>query len=382
MQIRLVPRQSPSQFMVYAAPIAAVLFTIVFGGLVFSLIDYDGVATVCGKKIGYNGFATVCEIFRAPIFGPSDKLDFSAWPDLWGKAAPLIIIAIGLSICFRANVWNIGAEGQYLVGALAGTGVALLTWEMEGWWILPLMCLAGALGGALYAAIPAFLRTRLQVNEILSSLMLTYVSLQLLYYLMNGPWKDPMGFGFPTTRMFNPSQILPEILPYIHFGIPLAFFIALLAWLAMSRSVFGFQIRVAGAAPTAARYGGFNEKLTIWFALLISGALAGLAGVFEAAGPFGQMTSTFPAGYGFTAIIIAFLGRLHPVGIIFAGLVLAVSYVGGEIVQYKLGVPNAAVGVLQAMMLFSLLAMDVLIKSRIEITLPGGRVLGKQEGGE
>jgi ABC-type uncharacterized transport system permease subunit len=355
MLIELVPRKEPSRSMLYLTPVIAVLLTMIVGAIIFSLL-------------GYDGLGAVKEIFISPI------IDVSKWQDLGVKAAPLILIATGLSIGFRANVWNIGAEGQYIVGGLAGTGVALATWHMEGLWILPLMCVAGALGGMAYAAIPAFLRTRLQVNEILSSLMLTYVAIQLLYYLVRSPWKDPEGFNFPQTRLFNDSQILPEIGDTIvHLGVPLAFIIAVIAWFILSKTVFGFQIRVVGAAPHAARYGGFNQKRTIWMALLASGGLAGLAGVFEAAGPFGQMVPQFPTGYGFTAIIVAFLGRLHPIGIILAGIILAVSYVGGEIAQTNIGLPNAATGLFQAMMLFFLLATDILVKYRLKI---GGTATG------
>ena len=352
MLIELEKRKEPSQTMLYLTPVIAVLATMIVGGILFTLI-------------GHNGFAAVKEIFITPV------IDTHKWQDLGIKAAPLILIAVGLSIGFRANVWNIGAEGQYIVGGLAGTGIALLTWELEGWWILPLMCIAGAIGGALYASIPAFLKTKLNVNEILSSLMLTYASIQLLYYLMRGPWKDPEGFNFPQTRLFNDSQILPEIIPgtIVHLGVPLAFIIAIIAWFVMSKSIFGFQIRVVGSAPAAARYGGFSAKRTIWMVMLIGGGFAGLAGIFEAAGPFQQMVPQFPTGYGFTAIIVAFLGRLHPIGIILGGLVLAISYVGGEIAQTSLGLPNAAAGIFQAMMLFFLLAADILVKYRLKLNV-------------
>ena len=247
--------------------------------------------------------------------------------------------------------------------------MALATWQMEGWWILPLMCLAGVAGGMLYAAIPAFLKTKLNVNEILTSLMLTYVSIQLLYYLMRGPWKDPEGFNFPQSRMFTDSQMLPEIgNSFVHYGVPIAFIVALLAWFILSRTVFGFEIRVVGAAPNAARYGGFNRTRTIWTSLLTAGGLAGFAGILEAAGPYGQMVPQFPTGYGFTAIIVAFLGRLHPVGIMLAAIILAISYVGGEIAQSSIGLPNAASGLFQAMMLFFLLATDILVNYRIRFS--------------
>ena len=156
----------------------------------------------------------------------------------------------------------------------------------------------------------------------------------------------------------------------MHLGVPLAFVVAVVAWFVMSRSVFGFQIRVVGAAPAAARYGGFNANKTIWAALLAGGGLAGFAGILEAAGPFGQMVPQFPTGYGFTAIIVAFLGRLHPIGIVLAGIILAITYVGGELAQSSIGLPAAATGVFQAMMLFFLLATDVLVKYRVKFASP------------
>lgn len=344
----LEPRAQISRQMLYLTPVYAVILTVVVGMIVFTAIGYDG------PGVMYT-------IFVKPFFS------IYSWQDLGIKAAPLIIIAVGLSIGFRANVWNIGAEGQYIVGALAGTGVALATYDMAGWWILPLMCLAGVAGGAAYAAVPALLRTRLGVNEILTSLMLTYVAIQLLFYLMNGPWKDPDGFGFPQSRLFTEDQTMPIVLKgtIIHLGVPLAFVIAIAAWFLLSRSVFGYQVRVVGLAPAAARHGGFDSNRTIWQCLLLSGGLAGLAGVFEASGAFGQMVPAFPTNYGFTAIIVAFLGRLHPIGIILAGLVLALSYVGGEGAQTSMGLPSAGAGIVQAMLLFFLLAVDILVRYQV-----------------
>ncbi|MFO1140880.1 MAG: ABC transporter permease [Amaricoccus sp.] len=348
MLIELEKRKEPSAAMVYLTPLIAVLLTMVVGAVVFTLV-------------GFNGLAAVWEIFVEPLIDPGK------WQDLGTKAAPLVMIAVGLSIGFRANVWNIGAEGQYVIGGLAGTGVALVTWNLDGgWWVLPLMCVAGALAGMAYAAIPAFLKTRLNVNEILSSLMLSYVAIQILYYLMNGPWKDPEGFNFPQTRLFQDFQTLPYIDGVGYLNVPLSLLIAVGVWFVMAKTTFGFQVRTVGAAPQAARYGGFSQEGTVVWTMMIGGGLAGLAGIFEAAGPFGQMVPQFPTGYGFTAIIVAFLGRLHPIGIvILGGLVLAVTYVGGEHAQASLGLPNAATGVFQAMLLFFLLATDILITHRI-----------------
>jgi len=348
MALRLEPRREESRAMMLAAPVIAVAATLIVGAVVFSLLGHDGPGAVY-------------EIFIAPLFNPY------RWQDLLVKAAPLALIATGLSVGFRANIWNIGAEGQLILGGLAGTGVALWSLDMSGAWILPLMIAAGILGGIVWAAIPALLKTKLNVNEILSSLMLNYVAIQLLFYLMRGPWMDPEGFNFPQTAMFSADQTLPMVVPgtLIHLGVPIAAALALTAWFLMVRSVTGFQIRVVGLAPNAARYGGFRQSATVWLAMLVGGGMAGLAGILEAAGPFGQMVPQFPTGYGYTAIIVAFLGRLNPLGILLAALVLALTYVGGESAQTTIGLPSAATGVFQAMMLFFLLAADMLVRYRL-----------------
>lgn len=353
MLLRLEKRPEASRFMLYATPIAAVALTMVVGAIVFSLM-------------GYDGLGAVREIFLTPL------LKSYKWQDLAVKGAPLIIIAVGLAIGYRANVWNIGAEGQYVIGGLAATGVALATYDMTGWWILPLMAIAGVLGGMAWVAVPAVLRTRLKVNEILTTLMLSYVAINLLNYLVAGPWKSPTGFGQLQTKLFTADQTLPYIIPgtIVQLGAPIAIIVAIGAWFIMTRSVFGFGVKAVGSAPSAARYGGFSENRTIWLVLLISGGLAGLAGMLEAAGPFGRMVPQFPTNYGFTAIIVAFLGRLHPIGIIFAGLVLAISFVGGEVAQTTIALPAAAVGIFQAMMLFFLLASDILIRYRVRVVSP------------
>jgi len=341
-------RREPSTLMLLSSPLIAIGLTMLIGMIVFT-------------AMGYDGFHAVESIFLTPFLEPQ------RWGDIGVKGAPLVMIALGLAVGFRANVWNIGAEGQYIMGAIAGTGVALLTYDMTGWWILPAMILAGILGGMAWAAIPAFLRVKLQVSEILTSLMLTYVAVQFLYFLVRGPWKDPGGFNFPQTRMFTADQTLPTVLEgtLVHLGIPAALVLAVVAWLLMEKTTAGYAIKVVGLAPAAARHGGFSAARTTWATMLISGALAGLAGLFEAAGPFGQLTPQFPVGYGFTAIIVAFLGRLNPLGIVFGGIVLAGTYVGGEIAQSTVRLPQAATGLFQATLLFMLLATDVLVRWRI-----------------
>ncbi len=317
--------------------------------------------------LGKNPFETIRTIFLDPLFS-----EF-AWfyrPQLLVKGAPLVLIAIGLSFGFRAGVWNIGAEGQYIVGAICGAAVGLAFYPMDArWLIFPLMILAGALGGLLWAMIPGLLRVRFGTNEILVSLMLVYVAEQLLASMALGPLRNPDGMGFPGSRNLSqyPSAANLEVISGsgMHWGVLTAFVAVIFAYITLSRHLFGFQVRLAGQAPRAARFAGVNPNRLILICLGLSGALAGLAGLFEVAGPSGQISIDFNVGYGFTAIIVAFLGRLHPIGILFAGGLMALTYIGGEIAQSSLGLPGAAIQLLQGMLLFFLLAVDVLTNYRI-----------------
>ena len=348
MRIRLEKRLTPSRFMQIATPIASVLLTMALGAIIFQLIGFDGPRAIY-------------ETFITPIVA-SYK-----WQDVATKAAPLIIIALGLSLGNQAKIWNIGAEGQYIIGALAGAGVAFALPDAQGFWVIPLMIVAGIVGGMAWAAIPAFLKTRYRVSEVLSTLMLVYVALQVLNYLVSGPWKDPNGHNFPQTPPFTPAQLLPHAIAgtAIPPGLVVGILLTLVFWLLTTRSVYGFSVRTVGAAPNAARYGGFDASRTVWSTLMISGGMAGLAGILEASSQLGQINLGFPSGYGFTAIIVSFLGRLHPVGVFLAALILAVTYVGGQVAQTVVHVPNATAGIFQAMMLFFILASDILVRYRV-----------------
>ncbi len=294
------------------------------------------------------------------------------WAELGVKATPLILIGVALSVGFRAGVWNIGAEGQLTLGAICGGGVALWFYQVDSAFVLPLMIIAGALGGMLWAAIPAFLKTRFNANEILTSLMLSYVAILLLSLLVHGPWRDPDGFNFPESRIFSNSATLPVIWPgtRLHLGWLITVAAVITVWVIMSKTIIGFQVNVIGQAPQAGRHAGFSVKRMIWFSLLLGGAMAGLAGMIEVSGPIGQLSPSISPGYGFTAIIVAFVGRLHPVGVLFAGLVIALSYLGGESAQITMNLPLAVTGVFQGMLLFFLLACDVLVAYRLKFDSP------------
>ena len=354
--IRLEKRLEPSRVMTAVTPVVAVVLTMIVGGIMFALL-------------GKPPFEAIRIIFWDPLFDPN----FASYsrPQLLVKAGPLILIAIGLSLGFRAGIWNIGAEGQYIMGAIFGAGVGLAFYPIESWVIFPLMVLAGGFGGWLWAMIPAVLKTRFNTNEILVSLMLVYVAEAILASVSQGLLKNPDGMGFPGSRNLQqyPSAANTEVLANsgMHWGVVSAFIVVIFAYILLKRHISGFHIRLTGEAPRAARFAGVKPARVIILCLGISGMLAGLAGLFEVSGPAGQITIDFNTGYGFTAIIVAFLGRLHPVGILLAGLLMALTYIGGELAQLMLGLPGASIQLFQGMLLFFLLATDVFTNFRIRL---------------
>jgi simple sugar transport system permease protein len=354
--IRLEKRPQPSRAWTLVTPLLAVIATMIAGGLMFA-------------ALGKDPFAAIKLIFWDPLF--NEQFAAFSRPQLLVKAGPLILIAIGLSLGFRAGIWNIGAEGQYIIGAICGAGVALAFYPLEAWWLFPLMVIAGALGGWAWAMIPAVLRTRFNTNEILVSLLLVYVAENILASMSLGLLRNPEGAGFPGSRNLQqyPSAANPEIFTGtgMHWGVAAAFIAVIFAYVLLNRHIMGYNIRLAGQAPRAARFAGVSPARLVIFCLGVSGALAGMAGLFEVSGPAGQISIDFNVGYGFTAIIVAFLGRLHPVGILLAGLLMALTYIGGELSQFMLGLPAAAIQAFQGMLLFFLLAGDVLTNYRIRV---------------
>ena len=351
--IRLEKRPQPSRTFAMATPVLAVVATMIFGGVLVAVLGKDPVQSII-------------TIFWEPLFG---EFAFYYRPQLLIKGAPLVLIAIGLALGFKAGIWNIGAEGQYIMGAIFGAGVGLAFYPSESNFIFPLMILGGAFGGWLWAMIPAVLKVKFGTNEILVSLMLVYVAEQFLASVSLGLLKNPEGFGFPGSRNLQQyaSAHNAELITGsgMHWGVVAAFIAVIFAYVLLARHRLGFAIRVTGEAPRAARFGGVNPARLILFCLGISGMLAGLAGMFEVAGPAGQITIDFNVGYGFTAIIVAFLGRLHPIGIMLAGLLMALTYIGGDIAQSQLQLPAAAIQVFQGMLLFFLLAFDLLTNYRV-----------------
>ncbi|WP_101048821.1 ABC transporter permease [Macromonas nakdongensis] len=347
--LKLEMRPQPSTLWGYASPVLALAVTVLIGIGLFMLLGKDPVR---GLQV----------FFVEPV------KSWYAVGELMVKATPLLLIGLGLAVCFRSNVWNIGAEGQFVIGAVFAGGVALMADKSTGPWIVWAVLAAGVLGGMVWAAVTALLRDRFNANEILVSLMLVYVAVQILNYLVYGPWKDPMGFNFPQTQTFEKVAQVPRLFERSRVNIGLLLALAGVAgvWLYLFRTHSGFAQQVGGLAPAAARYAGFSSRRALWIALLFSGAMAGLAGALEVAGPIGQLTPHVPAGYGFAAIIVAFVGRLHPVGMVFSAVLMSMFYIGGELAQSRLGLPKAITGVFQGVLLFALLAADTLIAYRVK----------------
>jgi ABC-type uncharacterized transport system permease subunit len=351
MRLVLEKRAERSNAIALISPLIAILLTIVTMVILFAML-------------GKNPLLALWVYFIDPL------TDSYSLQEIAVKATPLVMIAIGLSLCYLANVWNIGAEGQFLIGAVAGSWLAVKTHGTDvGPWVLPAMLVMGAVAGALYAMIPAICKVKFGASEILTSLMLVYVADLFLDYLVRGPWRDPAGFNFPTTAEFDPVATVPILIEggRLHLGAIITLVAVLAAAILLGRMIKGFEIRVVGAAPRAARFGGFNSNQLILLTFAISGALAGLAGIIEVAGPVGHLQPGFSPGYGFTAIIVAFLGRLNPVGILIAGLFLALTFIGGEQAQIAMKIPLDVTKVFQGILLFYVLACDSLILYRIRL---------------
>jgi ABC-type uncharacterized transport system permease subunit len=330
--LKLEARPEPSKFWSYGSPVLALLVTVLIGTALFIALGKDPL-----RGLGV--------FFWEPL------RNTYALGELMVKATPLLIIALGLAVCFRSNVWNIGAEGQFVIGAVFAGGVALMADKTT-------------------AGIVALLRDRFNASEILVSLMLVYVAIQVLGYLVQGPWKDPGGYNFPQSKTFEAITQIPRLMKgsRMSIGLLIALVGAGALWVFLFRTKAGFAQQVGGLAPAAARYAGFSSRRALWIALLTSGGAAGLAGALEVAGPIGQLTPYVPAGYGFAAIIVAFVGRLHPIGMIFSAILMSMFYIGGELAQSRLGLPKSLTGVFQGLLLFTLLACDTLIAYRVRFT--------------
>ncbi len=342
----ITPRQAPSKTALFALPFVTIGLSTICAVILFGLM---------GKSPGI----VLYSFFIEPLL---DSYNIS---EILVKASPLILIAQGLAIGFRARVWNIGAEGQLTIGAIAASLIPILWTGSENVLMLPAMIVIGALAGAAWAGIAAWMRTSFNASEIIVTLMLNQIALQILYYLVTGPLKDPRGYNFPQSVPFPDAAMFPLFsssgLLRVNLSILITLFVSVLAWIYVTKSLSGFRLLVGGIAPSAARYAGFSANRAVWISLLCGGVVAGLAGVGEISGPIGKLQPILSPGYGFAAIIVAFLGALNPIGIVLAGLFMAVIYVGADGAVLSAGIPSSAPIVFQGFILVFYLAAYAMV---------------------
>lgn len=348
--LKAQPRVESSKLMAWFSPVLAIFLTAVVSSIMFAILDISPVRA-----------------FEVFILMPmSDAYNIG---ELLVKATPLLLCAIGLALCYRANIWNIGAEGQLLMGAVFASAVAVNADMDSGVGLLTLTIASGCIGGLLWAAIPTLLNRVFHTNIILTTIMLNYIGLYLLLWAVHGPLADPQGFGFPESVIFEDGVLLPLIMTEGRATISsvIALALALITGVMLYKTLPGFQLRVLGDDQSAARYAGFSSNKITWLVMCFAGALAGFAGAAEVTGPIGQLIPSVSPGYGYAAIIVAYLGRLNPFGIILASLFMGTLYMGSDLAQIELGLPTAITGLFQGSLLFFLLACDFLIYYRITL---------------
>ncbi|MFN8675292.1 MAG: ABC transporter permease [Thermomicrobiales bacterium] len=345
-RIERVP--SPSRGSVAIITLLSLLAALVFGGAVLALSGENPLtvyhAMLTGALGNWNGVAETLV-----------------------KTTPLLLAGLGVAVAFRMQLWNIGAEGQLYFGAIFATWMALyLAPGAPGWLLVPLMIVAAMIGGGLWGVIPGVLRAYFGASEIITSLMLNYVAILFSDYLIHGPWRDPQAFGFPGTPSFPDAAWLPRWgTTRVHLGLLFALVAAVLLWFLLRRTRWGYEISVMGENPRAALYAGMPMARTIILVMALSGALAGLAGMSEVAGIGHQLQRNLSPGYGYAAIIVAWLARLHPIGAVLVAFLLAALTVGGDQLQMSLGLPAAIAPMLQGTILFFLLGGDILTRYRL-----------------
>jgi general nucleoside transport system permease protein len=339
-QMKLIKGILPSPISSVLVPVLSIILAFIASAIFLSLSGYDP--------------GRVFFLMWRSSFGSSYALSETVV-----KMIPLLLCSLGVSIAFRMKLWNIGAEGQFHAGALGATWFALSFPNMPGLILLPLMFMAGFACGALWALLVAIPKALLDVNETITSLMLNYVAILLMSYYVYGPWRDPEGFNFPLTARFSDAAILPTLFgTRIHFGIVFGLIAALLVYLLFRYSKWGYTVRVIGESPSAARYAGMNIMRNILLVMIVSGGLSGIAGMAEVSGLAHRLQPGISAGYGYTAIIIAWLSRLHPWNIVITSFLFGALQVGSFAIQTA-GLPAATVSLLHGLILFFILGGEI-----------------------
>jgi len=361
MKISLEKRLTPSTFMLVAVPLVSVLLALLVGA-VFLVMNGNNPIEVYTMLIS-SAFTT--------SYGLTESIV---------KAIPLMLAGLGVSLAFRMQLWNIGAEGQLYMGAVAATWVALTFPQLPSVIMIPFMLLMGFFAGAIWGLLPAIPRAYLKVNETITTLLLNYVAILWADYLVYGAWKDPEGFNFPLTPQFVPAAILPSLgQSRIHLGLLFAIIAAVILYILIGHTKWGYEVRVIGESPAAARYAGMNIKKNICLVMLISGGLAGIAGMSEVSGIAGRLQHGLSPGYGYTAIIVAWLARLHPASLALVSFLFGGLLVGGYAIQL-MGIPAAIVNMLQGLILFFVLGGQILTNYNIKISLKNKENTPKEVG--
>jgi simple sugar transport system permease protein len=349
MRVVIERRESVSRRARVLVPMISFAFSLLFGALLLRLSGVDPLRTYAAMAQGALGSG----------YALSETLV---------KAIPLMLTGLGVSIAFRMLFWNIGAEGQLAMGGLAATGVVLfLTEGLSGWVSVPLAILAGMAAGALWGAIPAALRAFLGVNETITTLMMNYIAILWVSHLYHGPWRDPEGYGFPGTAQIPSSTWLPRLFGRVHVGLIFAVLAAAVLWFVLNHTRWGFEIRVIGKNPDAARYVGIDIARNILLVMLLSGALCGLAGAAEVLGVMRRLQQGLTVGYGYTAIIVAWMSQLNPWGVLLVAFLLAALLVGGDQIQLAMRLPAAVALVLQGALLFPMLGGALFAEYKLRV---------------
>ncbi len=353
MRIRFERRLKPSKAAGFAVTVGSLVLGLAFGGAILLVTGANPIETY--KAMAAGAFGSGYAISETLV-----------------KAIPLVLCGLGVAVAFKMKFWNIGAEGQLAMGGFAASGVALFLPEMfpnlPTGWLLPLMVLAGFLAGAVWGMIPGVLRALLGVNEVITTLMMNYIAILWIEYLFYGPWRDPQGYGFPGTAQFPKEAWLPRYPgTRIHMGLVFALLAAVALWLILTRTKWGYEVRVIGENPKAAKYAGISMMRNVLLVMLVSGGLAGLAGVGEVAGISHRLQKGLTVGYGYTAIIVAWLGQLNPWGVVVVGVLLAGLLVGGDQIQITMQLPAAVALVLQGAILFFMLGGVLFTQYRLRV---------------
>ncbi|GAB6157782.1 ABC transporter permease [Desulfotomaculum varum] len=357
--IRLEKRLAPSPAGMVLIPLTAIILALLTGAV---FLYINGINS--SQSVGWGQVATVYAAMLEGAFGSAYGLS-----ETIVKAIPLMLCGLGVSIAFRMQLWNIGAEGQFYMGAFAAAWVALSFPDLPVYVMLPAMVLAGMLCGGLWGLIPAIPRAYLGVNETITTLMLNYVAILWVNYLVFGPWKDPQGMNFPLSKPFSAAAVLPTLgNSRVHLGLVFALLLAIMLWVALRHSRWGYEITVIGESPKAACYAGMNITQNILLVMFLSGAIAGLAGMAEVSAIAQRMQQGLSPGYGYTAIIVAWLAKLNPFAILLVSFLLGALQVGGYSVQ-SIGVPAAIVFMIQGALLFFILGGEFF--NRYKIVLRG-----------